>query len=100
MVEIFKTNTFKRWMRSLRGSNAVPLIAYRIECLAMGEEGDCKLLGSGLRELRIHHGPGYRIYYTWRSGALIILLSGGDKSSQTRDIAHARKLMNTGEPDA
>lgn len=100
MVEIFKTKTFDRWLRSLRGSAARPLIAYRLECLKMGDEGDCKLLGNGLRELRIHYGPGYRIYYTWRSGALIILLSGGDKSSQSRDIEHARKLMKTGDPDA
>ncbi|MBQ0798296.1 MAG: type II toxin-antitoxin system RelE/ParE family toxin [Porticoccaceae bacterium] len=65
----------------------------RIESLRQGNSGDSKSLGTGLHELRIHFGPGYRIYYTRKSGLVILLLCGGEKSSQSKDIAHARKIL-------
>jgi putative addiction module killer protein len=65
----------------------------RIESLRQGNAGDSKSLGSGLHELRVHFGPGYRVYYTRKAGLVILLLCGGDKSSQSKEIARARKIM-------
>lgn len=65
----------------------------RVESLRQGNTGDSKSLGNGLHELRIHFGPGYRIYHTRKSGLVILLFCGGDKSSQCKDIAHARRIM-------
>ncbi len=67
-------------------------VARRVRRLALGNPGDVKPVGEGVSELRIHYGPGYRVYYTQRGGVLIILLCGGDKSGQARDVALARKL--------
>ena len=67
-------------------------IADRLKRLANGHEGDTKPIGSGVRELRLHFGPGYRIYYIWQGKVLIILLNGGDKSTQARDVTTAKQL--------
>ncbi len=64
----------------------------RLKRLASGSAGDTKSVGDGVQELRLHFGPGYRVYYMWRDGVLIILLNGGDKGSQARDIAKAKQL--------
>jgi len=77
----------------LRDRKAVARILIRIEALGRGHTGDARALGGGLHELRIHYGPGYRVYFTRRAGKLIMLLCGGDKASQRRDIARAEALM-------
>ena len=69
-------------------------ILVRIERLAKGNPGDVQPVGEGISELRIHHGAGYRVYYTQRGEQLIVLLCGGDKDSQDRDIANAKKLAS------
>lgn len=86
------TQTFDRWMRRLRDTQARTLIAERIRRLANGVPGDVKSVGSGVSELRIHVGPGYRVYFTRRGGQLIILLCAGDKDSQASDIQKAQRI--------
>ena len=77
MIEILKTDTFDRWLRALRDRAARLRIQARIDRLADGHFGDCKPVGEGVSELRIFHGPGYRLYFIRRGGALIVLLCGG-----------------------
>ena len=91
-VEIQQTETFRRWEARLRDRRARTLIAARIARLAEGLPGDVSPVGEGVSELRIHHGPGYRVYFRQRGTVLIILLCGGDKSTQARDIARAKQL--------
>ena len=92
MVEVRKTLTFSDWMAGLRDHRARAKIAARIDRLALGNAGDVRPVGEGISELRIHYGPGYRVYLTKRSEALIVLLCGGDKSAQAKDIEAARAL--------
>lgn len=93
MFEIRKTATFDTWLAGLRGVRGQALIAERINRLAFHEHfGDAKTVAPGIMELRIHAGPGYRLYVTRRGTQLIVLLCGGDKGSQRRDIAKAVKL--------
>ena len=92
MIEIRETATFSDWMRKLRDSEARARIAARVRRLAFGNAGDSRPVGEGVSELRIHHGPGYRVYFVRRGEMLIILLCGGDKNSQVRDIAAAKRL--------
>jgi len=77
----------------LRDQNAQARILVRIRRLSMGNRGDVKAVGEGLSELRIDYGPGYRVYFTQRGTTVIVLLAGGDKSTQSKDIATARELM-------
>jgi putative addiction module killer protein len=91
-VEILQTEAFRAWLNSLRDRKARLRIDDRLKRLAGGNAGDTKPVGDGVRELRFHFGPGYRIYYMWRDGVLIILLNGGDKGSQKRDIALAKRM--------
>lgn len=91
-VMILQTTQFRDWLNGLNDRKARLRIDDRLQRLASGNAGDSKSVGNGLQELRLHFGPGYRVYYIWRDGALIILLNGGDKGSQARDIAKARKL--------
>ena len=91
-VEILQTEAFRDWLESLRDRKARLRIDDRLKRLASGNAGDTKFVGDGVQELRLHFGPGYRIYYMWRDGALIILLNGGDKGSQKRDIALAKRM--------
>ncbi|RVU13880.1 type II toxin-antitoxin system RelE/ParE family toxin [Methylobacterium oryzihabitans] len=95
MIEVRRTPTFAAWLDGLRDRRAVARIAARLDRLAFGHLGDVKPIGGGLSELRIHHGPGYRIYLAQRGGALVILLCGGDKSTQAQDIAAAKRLART-----
>lgn len=83
---------FDRWMRSLRDRRAVSKLLLRIERIAEGNFGDHRSVGTGVQELRIDHGPGYRVYYVQRGSLVVILLCGGDKASQTRDIETAKRL--------
>lgn len=91
-VEIRQTSAFRRWYEGLRDRTARAKIAVRIDRLTMRHSGDARPVGHGVSELRIDHGPGYRVYFVRRSGEVIVLLAGGDKSSQPRDIARAQAL--------
>ncbi|HEY6631519.1 MAG TPA: type II toxin-antitoxin system RelE/ParE family toxin [Rhizobiaceae bacterium] len=92
MIEIRRTDVFESWLAGLRDLEARARITIRIRRLSLGNFGDAKPVGEGVSELRIHHGPGYRIYFVRRGKELVILLCGGDKSDQSRDIAKAKKL--------
>ncbi|WP_076789759.1 type II toxin-antitoxin system RelE/ParE family toxin [Chlorobium sp. KB01] len=92
MIEIRKTSHFAKWIDSLQDIRARARIQARIERLALGNPGDVKPVGEGISEMRIDHGPGYRVYYTQQGRSVIILLAGGDKSTQARDIKTARYL--------
>jgi putative addiction module killer protein len=92
MVEVLRTAEFDRWLGRLRDDMAVARILARIGRLARGNPGDVKPVGEAVSEMRIDHGPGYRVYFTQRGDVLVILLCGGDKSTQDRDIARAKVL--------
>lgn len=92
MFQLRQTETFRRWERRLRDQKARAMIAARLFRLANGLAGDVAPVGEGVSELRIHYGPGYRIYFRRRGQEILILLCGGDKSTQERDIAVAKKL--------
>ena len=94
MVEIRKTNLFAKWIDNLRDVQAKARVLVRIERLASGNAGDVKPVGEGISEMRIDYGPGYRVYFTKRGSELIILLAGGDKSSQAADIKVAIRLAS------
>lgn len=80
------------WLKALRDPRAVARISIRIDRLALGNPGEVKPVGEGVSELRIDYGPGYRVYFVRRRSELVVLLCGGDKSSQGADIARARLL--------
>ena len=86
------TVAFARWLGSIRQPAHRDRLLQRIERLEDGILGDTKPVGSGIYELRLHFGPGFRIYYAWRGDEVVLLLQGGDKGSQRRDIARARQL--------
>lgn len=90
MLEVVRSEAFDRWLRKLKDRQAVARVLVRIERLAAGNPGDVKAVGAGISELRIDCGPGYRVYYMQEGDRLILLLCGGDKSSQDRDIQRAR----------
>lgn len=92
MFEIRQTQAFAAWMRDLRDTQGRAVIARRIERMAAGNFGDHKSVGGGVSEVRVPFGPGYRVYYTHRGRDLVVLLCGGDKGSQRRDIARVREL--------
>lgn len=91
-VRIVQTEHFSNWIMRLRDRNARLRIDDRLKRLAEGNPGDTKPLGGGVHELRLHFGPGYRIYFRWLGDVLIILLIGGDKTSQSNDVATAKRL--------
>ena len=92
MIELRKTPEFDRWINGLRDLRARLKIHTRIRQLMAGNLGDHKSIGEGVWELRIHYGPGYRVYYTKKGDEWILLLAGGDKDSQAIDIRNALKL--------
>lgn len=92
MIEIRKTELFAKWLDNLRDIQARARVLVKIERLASGNAGDVKPVGEGISEMRINYGPGYRVYFIQRGSELIILLAGGDKSSQSRDIKSAIRL--------
>jgi putative addiction module killer protein len=92
MIEIRKTETFKRWFTGLRDRNAVARIKSRIDRLQLGLLGDARSVGEGVSEMRIDYGPGYRVYFVQRGTKVVILLAGGDKRTQSRDIEKAIEL--------
>jgi len=92
MIEIRKTEVFAKWIDGLHDIRARARILARIERLAAGNPGDVKPVGEGVSELRINYGPGYRVYYKKQGQKLLILLAGGDKSTQAKDIKAALRL--------
>jgi putative addiction module killer protein len=91
-MEIRKTELFAEWLDGLRDIQARARVQARIERLAHGNAGDVQPVGEGVSELRIHYGPGYRVYFKQRRRELIILLAGGDKKTQAADIQTALRL--------
>jgi len=94
-VEIQETELFGRWLRSLRDPRARARIRIRIDRLQLGLAGDIRPVGGGVSELRIDYGPGYRVYTLSQGPKLVVLLTGGDKNSQVRDIPNALRLART-----
>jgi putative addiction module killer protein len=92
MIEIRKTEAFAKWLDEIQDIRARALILVRIERLSAGNPGDVKPVGEGVSELRIDYGSGYRVYYKKQGRKVIILLAGGDKHSQTKDIKTALRL--------
>lgn len=92
MIEIRKTETFAKWLDELRDIHARSRVLVRIERLAARNPGDVKAVGEGVSELRINYGPGYRVYYRKYGRKVIILLAGGDKHTQAKDIKTAMRL--------
>jgi putative addiction module killer protein len=91
-MEIRKTEAYVKWLDGLRDVRARGRVLARVERLATGHPGDAEPVGEGVSELRINYGPGYRVYYKQQGQDLIILLAGGDKSTQSRDIKKALRL--------
>ena len=94
MAELRKTEVFARWLDDLRDLRARARVQVRIERLAAGNPGDVQAVGKGVSELRIDYGPGYRVYFTRRGRALIVLLAGGVKGTQAADIEIAQRLAD------
>ena len=92
MFDLRKTGLFVQWLDGLRDPKARARVQARIERLVGGNPGDVEPVGEGVSELRIDYGPGYRVYFKKRGRALVILLAGGDKTTQTRDIKVALRL--------
>lgn len=97
MVEIFRSETFDVWLRDLRDIRARARIEARILRLSRGNPGDVKPVGSGVSEMRIDYGPGYRVYFTRRGRFVVLLLCGGDKRSQDADIKRAIEIAKDWE---
>lgn len=93
-MELKQTRMFRLWRSQLKDVRARALIASRLDRLAYGHVGDAVSVGGGVCELRIHHGPGYRIYYQRRGQTIIVLLCGGNKHGQGRDIKTAKHLAS------
>ncbi|MCB0157218.1 MAG: type II toxin-antitoxin system RelE/ParE family toxin [Caldilineaceae bacterium] len=92
MLEIRQTNVYARWFSRLKDREARARINVRIRRLSLGNPGDVRAVGGGISELRIDYGPGYRIYFVQKGSTVVMLLAGGDKRTQTRDIQIAREL--------
>jgi putative addiction module killer protein len=92
MIEVRKTDTFAKWIDGLRDIQARARILVRIERLSLGNPGNVKPVGQGVSELRIDYGPGYRVYYKKVGQTIVVLLAGGDKQTQTKDIKTALRL--------
>ncbi|MCK1395341.1 type II toxin-antitoxin system RelE/ParE family toxin [Bradyrhizobium sp. 1] len=94
MPTIKRTDEFSNWLRNLRDRRAKAKILARIDRLALGNPGDVAPVGGGISEMRVHEGAGYRIYYVPRGEEIVVLLCGGDKGSQQRDIALAKQIAS------
>jgi len=91
--QLIRHPAYNDWMASLRDRRARFIIDARVRRLAEGNVGDSKSVGDGVHELRVNHGPGYRIYFARRGNVTILLLCAGDKSSQSRDVERAKRLL-------
>ena len=95
MYKIEKTNDFDKWLRKLKDLRAKAKILFRIQKIENDEHfGDCEPVGEGIRELKINYAKGYRVYFKESDSKIIILLIGGDKSTQQRDIEKAKEILN------
>ncbi len=94
MIAVRRTEHFDQWLKGLRDSKARAKILVRLDRLKLGNPGDVEPVGDGISEMRIHYGPGYRVYFKRCGEELIIILAGGDKSTQERDIAQAKSLAS------
>ncbi|MCZ0938193.1 MAG: type II toxin-antitoxin system RelE/ParE family toxin [Caldilineaceae bacterium] len=92
MIEIIESATFRRWLHRLRDRRAVARINARLRNVTLGHFADVKSVGGGIFEMRIHYGPGYRLYYIRDGAEIVVLLCGGQKGTQSRDIERARRL--------
>ena len=99
MLELRESESFKTWRADIHDVRARAAIASRLNRLAAGLAGDAKPVGEGISELRVHYGPGYRIYFHRSGRTLILLLCGGDKSTQSKDIAKAKRLWEEWSED-
>lgn len=97
MLEMIKSDTFDAWLRSLRDRQAKARIEVRIRRLSLDNPGQYRSLKNGINELKIDYGPGYRVYYTLRNRTLVLLLCGGDKSTQDQDIKTALRILKQWE---
>lgn len=95
MLEIRETDVYREWFDSLKDQQAKARIDVRIRRVSLGNFGDTRPVGQGISELRIDYGPGYRVYFLQRGIILVILLCGGDKSTQSKDIRRAKALART-----
>jgi len=91
VIKVVESASFKRWCRNLRDQGGRARINARLRSLSLSQAGDIKLVGGGVYEMRIHYGPGYRVYFL-REAGVAVLLCGGNKDSQKRDIEHAGRL--------
>ena len=94
MIHFKRSDEFQEWLYSLRSKPARGRVLTRLDNARMGNFGDCENVGNGVSEMRIHYGPGYRIYFTRKGDVVYLLLIGGDKSTQKRDIQHAKKIAD------
>ena len=94
ILQVRQTDTYRRWFASLKDKSARARVDVRIRRLSLGNPGDARPVGNGVSELRIHYGPGYRVYFARRGDTVIILLAGGDKSTQAEDIRVAQALAD------
>jgi putative addiction module killer protein len=92
MIEVRQTEEFSGWLRRLKDANAAARILGRIRRMEIGNPGDTKSVGQGVREMRIDYGPGYRVYYVQRGKQIVVLLCGGDKRTQQRDVERAQAM--------
>ena len=94
MLEVRQTSLYSEWFADLRDRTAKVRIDIRIRRLSLGNPGDVQPVGEGVSELRVDHGPGYRVYFIQKANVYIVLLAGGDKSSQEKDIRNAKALAH------
>ncbi len=94
MIEIRKTDTYAKWLDGLRDIRARARVLVRVERLAAGNPGDVRPVGKGVSELRIDYGPGYRVYFIQQGQEIVILLAGGEKRTQAKDIKTALRLAH------
>ena len=100
MYQISQTAVFTKWLANLRDIKGQARILARLESCRLGNLGDTKRIGGGIHELRIHIGPGYRVYFAKRRNMILLLLCGGSKSNQARDIERAKHLLAKLEGDS
>ncbi len=93
MYQLQQTDVFEKWLAGLDDRKAKARILARLDSVKLGNLGDWKAVGGALRELRVHSGPGYRLYFVQRQSVVILLLCGGSKSTQARDIERAKRLL-------
>jgi putative addiction module killer protein len=93
MIQVVQTDAFAHWLNSLADMKAVARIGARIRRLELGNPGDVKSVGEGVSEMRIDYGPGYRVYFTRRGKTIVLLLCGGDKRTQSKDVKAAQKMV-------